>query len=302
MIYLLLGICLVTISTVLASPAEEPKEFRIPILDTAELLLDSEANSVANRLDTFFADQRADDELGRSVVRLRTQYTFRERATGDFRYQSRFNILLPKIQEKIKQAYFKPSKEKRKKAGSKTRGFFLPRPSEELNTKWQFHSDAGVNVSLSPRIFTRARVRKNFYAGKIINRFVEEIGWYSDEQWVNVLSLTSDKKNSENILFRFVNEIRWEITPHLATTSHGPSILQQVSDEEALSYNMRASNQADGSTIYFSNFQLSTTYRRDIYRSIFYFDVTPGLDFPKFWSFRRNPFIMFQLEFLLGRG
>lgn len=290
-----------TISSVLASPAEEPKEFRIPILDTAEGFFESEANSVANRLDSFFADQRADDELGRSVVRLRTQYTIRERAIGDFRYQTRFNILLPKIQEKLKRDFFK-QKTKKKKAGVLTRGYYYPSyGEEELNTKWQFHSDAGVNVSLTPRVFTRGRIRKNFRAGKIINRFVEELGWYSDDQWLNVISLTSDKKNSENILFRFVNEIRWEVTHHRGTSSHGPSILQQVSDEEALSYNMRGYNQADGNTIFFSNFQLSTTYRRDIYRSIFYFDVTPGLDFPKNWSFRRNPFILFQLEFLLGR-
>lgn len=304
MIYALgIGLILM-ISHAWASPAEEPKDFTIPIIDTAEQFFNFGANSVANRLDSFFADQRADDELGRSAARIRSTYLMSERAEADFRYQTRFNLFLPSLQEKLQRLnYFesKDKKKKKKKAGVETRGFFLPGSPEELNTNWQFRSDAGVNVSLTPRIFTRGRIRKNFYTGKITNRFVEELGWYSDLRWMNVISLTSDRSINDNLLIRFLNEFRWEITNHEVLTFHGPSLLHQVSDKEALSYNLRAFNIANGSTFFFNNFQISTTYRRDIYRSMLYFDVTPGLDFPKQWSFRRTPFILVQLEALFGR-
>lgn len=303
MIYAVIISFIIFASATWASPAEEPKEFAIPILDAAEDFFSFRANSVANRLDSFFADQRADDELGRSAARIRTSYSMAERAVGDFRYQTRFNLYLPAVQERLKRLnYFESKKKKQKKAGVETRGFFLPgNIEEELNTKWQFRSDAGVNVSLTPRAFTRGRLRKNFYTGKLINRFVEEIGWYSDTRWMNIISLTTEKSLSQNMLLRFTNEVRWEITNHNGLSIHGPSLLQQISDKEALSYNIRGFNTAQGSTIFFSSFQLSTTYRRDLYRNKLYFDITPGLDFPKQWSYRRTPFILLQMEVLFGR-
>ena len=89
----------------LSSPAEERPESNIPILDTAQHIFGARANFAANRLDSFFATERADDELGRSSIRIRSQFILREREKSDQENQYRINLRLPHLEEKFKYEY-----------------------------------------------------------------------------------------------------------------------------------------------------------------------------------------------------
>ena len=86
----------------LASPAEEPEEFNIPIFESVQNLLGRNVNYVANRLDNFFATERADDEFGRSRIRVRSQFFLRERAISKLNTQYRLNLRLPHLEQKFK--------------------------------------------------------------------------------------------------------------------------------------------------------------------------------------------------------
>jgi hypothetical protein len=102
-----------------ASPAEERLVKGIPILDSAQDLFGSRANFVANNIDSFFANQRADDELGRSNMRIRTLYNIRERALPRDDTQVRFNLRLPELEEKFHIRYVGMSGKEDKKIKEK---------------------------------------------------------------------------------------------------------------------------------------------------------------------------------------
>lgn len=281
----------------LASPAEEPEEDNIPILESTQELFGMRVNTVANRLDLFFADQRADDELARSRIRIRQRYEVRERASLRDDFIIRFNIRLPKLEEKFKFEFEdKSAKKERQKAIS---GANEDIAQNELNKKWQFRADVGVNASIPPRVFTRARVRKNMTSGDIIHRFVEEVAWYSDRDWEENTSLDSDLSLGDEVLLRFRNTSDWKVTRKDFKTGHGPSLIQKISDNDAISFNAGLTTIVDESW-YVDNYRLSINYRRNLYKQWIYFDFIPGLDFPKIWSFRRTPFIAVQLEVLFG--
>ncbi|HLT21912.1 MAG TPA: hypothetical protein VKZ84_00645, partial [Bacteriovoracaceae bacterium] len=93
----------------------------------------------------------------------------------------------------------------------------------------------------------------------------------------------------------------WKVLSKQFRTSHGPNIIHQVTERDALSYSLIAQSiiEEEGPWI-LSNYRLSTRYRRDLYRHWIYLDTLTGLDFPKEYSFRRNPFVIFQLEVLFG--
>ncbi|MBA2406055.1 MAG: hypothetical protein H0V66_14865 [Bdellovibrionales bacterium] len=286
-----------------ASPAEEYEESTIPIFESAQQLLGGRVNTVANRLDLFFADQRADDELARSRIRIRQTYEVRERAMLNKETQIRFNIRLPKLEEKFRyeaesdtEAEKKAKEDKKNKAKVKE----LEAVSENtLNKRWQFKADIGINVSVPPKIAARARLRKNWETGDVIHRFVEEWGWFSDRDWEENTSLDSDLPIEEETLLRFSNSSDWKVTRKDFKTAHGPSVRHRLSDDDAISFGLGLSTIVDESW-FVNNYRIGATYRRNLYHQWLYMDTGTGLDFPKIHSFRRTPFILFQLEALFG--
>lgn len=302
-----------------SSPAEEPPDNRIPILETAQEIFGTRANFAANRLDSFFATERADDEFGRSRLRIRSIYSIRERALADQTNQYRINLKLPHLEDRFKYDYYQDDqdkeaeKDKKKKrsyiSDAEKRQRSLLREADELEllkkdtlkTGWIFNSDIGVSAAIPPRLITRARLRKSFVTGTLINRFVEQLTYITDESGLtNETGLNSDHIYNQDMIFRLVNEIRWTILKKDFTTNHGPTFLHRVTENDALNYGVTMQTAIDGGTWYVTNYRTAANYRRNLYKQWVYFDVIPGIDFPKEWSFRRTPFITFQIELLFG--
>ena len=281
---------------VFASPAEEPEERNIPILDSTQALF-GQVNTVANRLDLFFADQRADDELARSRIRIRQNYEIRERATLSNETTFRVNIKLPKLQGKFNFDFKDKEDKKKKEASSKAEEDI---GVSKLDKTWQFRADAGVNASIPPKVFSRARVRKNWETGEVIHRFVEQWSWFSDRDWEENTTLDSDLTLDEETLLRFSHSTDWKVTRKGYSTNHGPSIRKRLSDNDGISFGTSLNTIVETGTWYVNNYRISTTYRRNLYKHWIYMDLTPGLDFPKIWSFRRTPFLALQFEALFG--
>jgi hypothetical protein len=278
-------------SFVIASPAEEPEEFTIPMFETVQNLLGRKVNYAANRLDSFFATERADDEFGRSRIRIRSQFHLRERAISDLATQYRFNLRLPHLEQKFKYEF---DEDENTNADPVT----APKKPKE-NKTWIFNADMGVSLAIPPKLVTRARVRRNIPNGKFIHRFVEQLTYITDASGlVEETGFNSDRPYSDTFLFRFVNTKQWQVLQKEFKTNHGPTWLHAVTEDDAFNYAATMQTTVDNKVWYTTNYRLAVNYRRNIYKQWFYFDVIPGLDFPKIWSFRRTPFISFQIELL----
>ncbi len=273
------------------------EEYSFPILDRIDDFVGSRVNDVANDFDRFFATERADDELGRSRLRIRESYRVQERARGENDVQFRFNLKLPYLQQRIR---YELNQEKRKKPKKKD-GRVETEEETRVNENWLFNADSGVNASFNPSVRLRGRIRKSKDAGFLIHRFVQEVTWISTRDgFRHLTTLDSDRSLSDNILFRFNNTVDWRITNKDFSTSHGPGLFQRLSDHEALAYSAGVGTTVINGIWFLSGYNVSVNYRRNIYKDIAYIDIQPGLEFPKVWSFRRTPFIFAQLELLFG--
>lgn len=275
---------------------EETNNSDIVLLDQAQALIGERANMVANRLDSFFATERADDEFGRSRIRITSEFKLRERAKSDQNNRYRINLRLPHLEQKFKYEYYQTEEERAQAAEEKEK-----LKKNRINRSWLFNADMGVSAALPPRLITRARVRKNFETGPFIHRFAEQLTYITDESGlVENTELNSDHIFTDRLLFRFINNKRWQVLKKEFDTNHGPTLLHQVSDNEALSYSLTLHSIISNGIWFVDNYQLAADFRRNMYKQWIYFDVITGLDFPKVWSFRRTPFITFQLEVLFG--
>lgn len=286
-----------------SSPAEEKEEFRINMLDRVQELFGARFNFAANRLDSFFATDRADDELGRSRVRIRTRYTMSEHYNGDHNTLYRINLKLPNLEDRFRYDYYqsdsKINKKEKKHISEEEAKKRLT--GNQVNKGWIFNSDIGVSAAIPPRLTARARLRKSFETGTLIHRFVEQITFVTDESgFVHDTSLTSDQTLDERTLFRFINSVRWRISEKDFLTQSGPSILQQLTDNDAINYGAYVYSTVENSAWFMSSYQASIDYRRNLYRQWIYLDIIPGVDFPKYFRWDVNPFLIFQLEVLLG--
>lgn len=307
--FLLLSILILISQNAFSSPAEEPPDDRIPILETARELLGTQTNFAANRLDSFFATERADDEFGRSRVRIRSIYNVRERAVADLNNQYRINLKIPHLEDKFRFSYRKEDNKKDKKDKNEAQPEQLTQEEEREKLKeqglyrgWLFNSDIGVSAAIPPRLITRARVRKNLVTGTLIHRFVEQLTYITDESGlVEETRIDSDHVFSEDLVFRFVNFKRWQVLKKDFVTNHGPTLLHRLTEDDAFNYGLTMTSVIDDEW-FVSNYTFSINYRRNLYRQWVYLDVIPGIDFPKEWSFRRTPFITLQIEFLFGQS
>lgn len=249
----------------MASPAEERNEETVPILESVQTLFGHRINTLANRLDSFFATERADDELGRSRIRLRTRYSVRERAAGDLNNRYSFNLRLPHLEERFKLEYYQDKKDKEKKENKTAEAQRNADAEKEKNryavkTGWIFNADAQVNASIPPRLTTRARLRKSFDTGTIIHRFVEQLTYVTDESGlVHQTSLDSDQTIDDDTLFRFTNLARWQINAKDFITTHGPGIIHQMSDDDAISYGFGIGSTVEDGVWYMAGYGVSLT-------------------------------------------
>lgn len=293
----ILGLLLIIGSnSVFSSPAEERPEQTVFILEKAQEIFGARANQVANRLDAFFATERADDEFGRSRIRLRSQFGVRERDKSDLKYQYSINLRLPSLERRFKYEQYQSEESKALSREERER-----EKQNRIKRGWIFNADMGVSAAIPPRLITRARVRKSFVTGTLINRFAEELTHITDESGlVEETELLSDHVFNSKLVFRFVNRKEWKVLKKDFQTNHGPTLLHQLTENDAFNYGLTMQTIIDNGIWYTSNYQLAVNYRRNLYRQWIYFDVIPGLDFPKEWSFRRTPFIQFQIEVLFG--
>lgn len=271
----------------------------VTLVDDTQDLVDENVTRVANRLDSFFGTQRADDELNRSQIRILYDYRLSEAAPkSDFGF--RVNLRLQNLEDFAKKTVQKfmgwdtdltPQEEAKIAAAEKKK---LDDPN-----RWLFRQDVGVIASIPPRVFYRTRLRKTWQGKHIVHRYVEELGWYSEEQWMNRSTFESDRAMSDVVLFRIFHEKNWAITDQEFTTAHGPSIIHRISESDAFSYNARVFSRIKG-PLYLDGYSLSVSYRRRLRGNWLYGDMTPALDFPKVVSFRRTPSILFRIEILFG--
>ena len=110
-------------------------------------------------------------------------------------------------------------------------------------------------------------MRKNLVTGIFTHRFSEQLTYITDESGLTEETrIDSDHPLGENVLFRFVNYKRWRVLKKDFVTSHGPTILHQVTDNDAFSYSFLMASTIIKSVWYVDNYQLATTYRRNLYR------------------------------------
>lgn len=297
-----LFLLLATIFLTGARASEEvvPVEKERDLLTRSHDLISLRLVRLADQLDSFFGETRADDEINRSSIRINHGYTLRMEKAPLQETNVRINLRLKNLEN-----LFKFSVERNEQAPTEPAQPIQPnephsppiRPVEDIEAEpWRFRMDAGLNANIPPNVFARSRLRKNWNWPWVIQRFTEELTWSSELGWIQTTTLFHDKQLSPISLLRFTNEQNWQISEQTFQTTHGPSILQNLTEHDALSFNFRVQTTVIDSVWANSNYQVGVFYRRNLKDFWLFGEIGPAIDFPRLERFRRAPSILFRLE------
>lgn len=285
------------------APAPAPEPRKPLLLDRTRSLISGRLIKLANNLDSFFGEQRADDELNRSSMRVSYDYRLRQEKTPTDDTQVRFNLRLPNLEKLFRFSIEKnePTElERDQRPPGATDVAPAEAPAETPVDPWRFRSDVGLNVSYPPVVFARSRLRKNWIFPWFIQRFSEEFGYFTDRGWVQNTTVFHDQALTKSLLLRFVNQQDWAISDKVFRTAHGPSLLTDVSEDDAVSLNLRMTSVVEDYW-YVNNYNVSVAYRRNLRDQWLFGEIVPGVDFPKSEAFRRAPSILLRIETLFAQ-
>lgn len=302
---LLLLIATIFFTGARASDEVVPLEDEPDILARSHDLISFRLVRLADRLDSFFGETRADDEINKSSIRVDHAQILRMEKEPLKETNVRINLRLKNLEKlfKFNVSVQKNDTETPEDAPTSQAPALPTRSVEDIQAEpWRFRMDAGLNASIPPNIFARARLRKNWNTPKVIHRFAQELTWSSQQAWLQTTTLFHDKQLSKVSLLRFTNEQNWQISEKIFFTSHGPSILQNLTDNDALSYNLRVQTTVIDSVWANSNYQIGLFYRRNLKDFWLFGEIGPAIDFPRFERFRRAPSILFRLETFFSKN
>ncbi|GEM_PF-5078218 len=249
---------------------------------------------LANTVDSLFGSTRAVDEYEGSTLRVTQRYFLKDRDLGAEDVEASLNLKLPNLEhaeDKFRESIFIP--------GQTTTG----EGSGGLKKKstWDFTQESGIRVSIPISYFARLRARRDFFTGQMVHHFYEQVGWDSRNQWEEKTSLISDYAINSSLLFRLLNEKDWAMTAGNVTSAHGPSLIYQIDDSSAASFDMRLFTGLHGRAIYTDNYTVGTTYRKVLPIEWMYVQLNPEISWPREKNFAGQWAVYLQLELLFGR-
>lgn len=255
--------------------------------------LSSRVLRLADSVDTLFGDKRVDDQKNTSTLRVSQRYFHKDGVTGGEDPSVTLNLHLPnleKLEERIKNK-FKPKSE----VAPGARGG----PSKE-KSPWSLNQESGLVIANPLNYFARLRLRRDFLSEKWVHSFYEQVGWSKANEWEEETSFNSDYALTRSLLFRFANLKYWDMTDSILSTSHGPSLLQQIWEDAAISYDFRLNTLMEDHILYGDSIRLSSLYRTRLPAGWIYIDLNPEIAWERKTNYRVQYNFYLRVELVFG--
>lgn len=276
-------------------PGEEYVEETRQILTNRVLRL-------ADSIDSLFGDKRADDKRNKSTLRVNQRFFVKDGVSGGEDIQATLNLYLPNLKRwetRLKEKFSRSIQSEERNISSTNEDEPKKVEPEEENP-WSLNQENGVILATPIDYFARLRLRREFLTKTFVNSFYVQVGWSKRKEWEEVNSLTSDYAINRSLLFRLVNEIDWGMTDKSLSSVHGPSLIQEISKTDGISYDLRLSTVLEGHDIYSSRASLGSTYRRLLPNGWIFLELNPELAWERETHFKPLYNFFVKFEFVFG--
>lgn len=275
-------------STCLFSQETKPIVKKSSAIDRAHGELSASVKRLSNKIDSFFGSKRGEDSANGSQVRFTYLTNKTEHQDLDHEGLVKFRLKLPYLEKLLKISFKSKPKENKESAKDKkaaegtkpTTASTIAKTILSEPKKWSFHFNTGIRVQIPPQFFANLRLRRSAYFGKWEFRATQEFFWYSRDGFGETTTVDFDRPINNELLFRLRNLATWTDDEDTFSTEHGPQIFWRLSDRRAVSLKAVAQG-TSRPKLFINNYQSSIVYRQLLYKTWFYMETGPTVDFAK---------------------
>lgn len=293
-------------------PVDKPPPPKINTIDQVHRSLSRNIFFLTNSIDQFFVNEKELDKDNGTRLRIFSTHSLVENVGTGSDLSFRFRLRLPYLTEKLHLAI--EQRDQDIEARNQTADSLEAIDTAPVNDNIQagvgfiekdddifsFRVTGGLRFNKSPYPFYKVRFFRDFYFGNDyeINTSLS-VYWDEEDQYSEVFYIDINKKLTNGIIVRWVNEQRWADTDDTLRTKHGPTFFYQLSPRRFISYYARVftRNRPNFQT---ENYRLGVAYRQRIYKKWVFYELSPFIDFPRREQFTPINGIIFKLEAVLG--
>jgi hypothetical protein len=271
-------------------------------LDTSHTYVVQRADNIAEWMNNFFGDVRAEEEAPYSTLRLRFEQEWDEVDKFDSDVKLRGKVYLPQLNERISLLF---SDEDTGKTGrddllidDKDRPDDVTlqvRATETDRSRVDFR--LGIRSSGHPKASVRYKYDHPI-SDKLIGTYSEELLYLGDDGFSARTRVEFDRILREDLLLQWHNRTDWWEELSGLTWDTSLSLDKKLSDKKVIGTFIGANGRTKPDNRV-DNYQIGLRYRQNIFREWLFFEMQPSYRWSKFYPERQREtavVVLFRLE------
>lgn len=283
-------------------------------VNLAHSYLSSTVETLAQRIDTFFGEDRVYEEATGTHIQVRSSLVFDQDGELDYDVKFRAKLKLPQLRSKFKLVIESEDKDGalddfNQDSRRESLTGELEHTDVSASLQYMFQQTKRWNISLRPGLklsnpveaFLRLRMSGTLQINhRWLSRGTTQFGYYSEEGWGSDWRLDLERRTGSQDFFRSSSNVWWrENSPGNQFLSQTFLITHILSPRTSVAFEVGVAGETRPKledTSYFS----SVRYRRDIHRGWLFIELKPQVEFARENDFDEDVSLFVTLEALLG--
>lgn len=287
-------------------PAGDPAQEANAFLDETHAQARRTVADVADRLDRFFVDERIDEGLNRTRLRLGVGVRVSESRGVDPLVRFRLDLSLPRTERRVALVVSSLGDDDGEEGllgdladDGNLAGFLrLFAVDEEYLTATL---DGGLRFSPEPDPFTRLRFFRDFPWGRTLIRPTQQFYWRSSEGVGERTRFDIDRRFGINTLARLRAQATYSQVTDGVDLDLATFLFRQLSARSAMRIELGIQTLTDPPRVV-ETYRTGVRLRRAIYRHWLFAEIEPQLHFRREDDYRFSPGILLRVETIIGPG
>ena len=232
----------------------------------------------ASWLDSFFGDEREDEELASSNLRFGVSNTFLELESAKTRLFLRGKVVLPRLERRV-QLVFEGTDDGSLSDPADQQASSSIRYTIRDTKKKKLSLSTGFRGGLTdPHIFTQLRLRKKINRGDWLTRVTPALIYDTRDGWEAVLRIDNEHEIGEHLFFRSTTQPIWADREAGLILRQDFTVFKRLSPLRYLAFDWLTEFVNDEHNK-LEITQLRLRHRRAIWRDKMFLEFAPGLRF-----------------------
>jgi hypothetical protein len=290
------------------TPAQQPVTNDMDGLDRWQERMSENVVSLANNIDSFFADDRVIEESGETYIRVSTEVRFEDGQQLTGKLSLKGSLALPYLENRFQVFVDSDGRERDLKEGldevdevteddkSVFTGIrFVPRETPRTRVS----VDGGLRWYGGPSPFVRLRTRRIWEFDEWAFRATHRVYWFQHRGFGTQLNLDFDRWLDDSHFFRYTPSAIWSEESSGVDWRQSFSVYHYITDNHMIGAVVDVQG-ITHPTFRPEKYEATLRWRQQTKRDWIFFEVRPGLAFPRDNEFQPTVIVTFKMDFLFG--